>query len=104
MGATLLSDGATFRAWAPRALQIFVNGVFGGIPMRGALQELLMARDPNGYWSGFIPRSREGDLYKFLVVGAGSRGFKRYPYARELSTDQPFPNSSYILRPSSAYH
>jgi len=50
------------------------------------------------------PACPRGDPYKFLVVGAGSRGFKRYPYARELSTDQPFPNSSCILRPSSGYH
>ena len=103
MGATLLPDGATFRAWAPRARHVCVNGVFGGIPMRGELQELLMAKHPDGYWSGFIPGARDGDLYKFFVIGEGSRGFKRDPYARELSTDQPFPNSNCILRPGSAF-
>jgi len=41
MGATLVSDqglaggGATFRAWAPRALAVYVNGVFGGVNHTG---------------------------------------------------------------------
>jgi 1,4-alpha-glucan branching enzyme len=103
MGATLVPDGATFRSWAPRAPQVFVNGRFGGTPMRGKLPELLMAQHPDGYWTGFIPGARDGDLYKFLVVGEGGTGFKRDPYARELARDEPFPQSSCILRPSSAY-
>jgi 1,4-alpha-glucan branching enzyme len=103
MGGTLVSDGATFRAWAPRARQVFINGVFGGIPLRGDASELLLAKDPDGYWTGFVHGARDGDLYKFLVVGDGSRGFKRDPYARELSVDQPFPHSSCILRPGSSY-
>ena len=101
MGGTLLPDGATFRAWAPRARQVFVNGVFGGAPRLGELPELLMAKHGQGYWAGFLPGAKEGDLYKFHVVGEGGRGFKRDPYARELAVDQPFPKSSCILRPSS---
>jgi 1,4-alpha-glucan branching enzyme len=103
MGGALLPDGATFRAWAPRARQVFVNGTFGGVPRQGQVPELLLAQDDRGYWTGFLPGAKEGDLYKFRVVGEGSSGFKRDPYARELAPDQPFPNSSCILRPGSSY-
>jgi 1,4-alpha-glucan branching enzyme len=103
MGGTLLPDGATFRVWAPRAHQVFVNGVFGGTPRLAELPDLLMAKDDKGYWTGFLPGAKEGDLYKFRVVGEGTRGFKRDPYARELALDQPFPDSSCILRPGSSY-
>jgi len=103
MGGTLVPDGATFRVWAPRAHQVFVNGVFGGIPRLGELPDLLMTKDDRGDWTGFLPGAKAGDLYKFHVVGEGSRGFKRDPYARELAIDRPFPNSSCTLRPGSSY-
>ena len=54
MGATLLADqglagsGATFRAWAPRATAVYVNGVFDGVPLRGQTAECLMVKDANG--------------------------------------------------------
>jgi 1,4-alpha-glucan branching enzyme len=100
MGATLLSDqglpggGATFRAWAPRARAVYVNGVFGGVSRVGQTPDLLLAKDANGYWSGFMPEAADGDTYIFYVVGAGSSGIKRDPYARELANDPaaPFPD------------
>ena len=92
MGATLVAGGgATFRAWAPRATAVYVNGVFGGATQVGQNDDLLMAKDSNGYWTGFVQTAQEGDLYHFWVVGAGSSGYKRDPYARELATDAPFP-------------
>lgn len=111
MGATLLSDqglagsGATFRAWAPRATAVYVNGVFDGIGSTGQADDLLLAKDSNGYWSGFVARAREGDTYIFYVVGAGSSGYKRDPYARELANDpaQPFPICSAVIRAAAAY-
>jgi 1,4-alpha-glucan branching enzyme len=54
------------------------------------------------YWTGFAP-AREGGLYRFWDgPPAGSAGYKRDPYARELATDSPFPNCSCVIR-SSAY-
>jgi 1,4-alpha-glucan branching enzyme len=104
MGATLVDGGgATFRAWAPRASAIYVNGTFGGVARLGQTDDLLMARDANGYWTGFVLQAQEGDLYNFWVVGAGSSGYKRDPYARELATDSPFPNCSCIIRAGAAY-
>src|SRR5258707_14364473 len=91
MGANLVSEigmaggGATLRAWAPRATAVYVNGVFGGASMEGQTDNLLMAKDANGYWSGFLASAGEGDTYRFYVVGEGSEGYKRDPYTRELA-------------------
>ncbi len=105
MGANLVGGGgATFRAWAPRATGVYVNGTFGGTPKTGQTDDLLMARDANGYWTGFIPNAGDGDLYHFWVVGSSPQpGYKRDPYAREMATDAPFPNCSCLIRSGTAY-
>ncbi len=111
MGATLVSDlgvpggGATFRVWAPRAHEVYVNGVFDGISMIGQTSNLLMQKDAHGYWSGFIRSAGEGDTYRFYVVGEGSSGYKRDPYARELANDPdlPFPVCPAVVRSAKAY-
>jgi 1,4-alpha-glucan branching enzyme len=52
MGATLLPDGATFRAWAPRARQVYVNGDGQDVVIAGSLREQTW----HGYRIGF-PRA-----------------------------------------------
>ena len=103
MGATLLNGGASFRVWAPRALQVYVNGLFGGTRLEGMSSDLLLARDANGYWTGFLSGAGDGDVYRFLVIGEGSPGLKRDPYAREMADDAPHPNCSCVLRSASQY-
>ena len=111
IGANLVSEagipggGATFRAWAPRARAVYVNGVFGGVSRVGQTAKLLMAKDANGYWSGFVASAGDGDTYRFYVVGEGSSGYKRDPYARELANDPaaPFPVCSAVIRAAKAY-
>src|SRR5262245_17990374 len=90
MGANLIGGGATFRVWAPTAEAVFVNGHFAGVDRfsRDTDPSLQLVKDGNGFWAGFIPGVQEGDRYKFFVVGRGARGFKRDPYARELTTPQ----------------
>ncbi len=103
MGANLVRDGgATFRTWAPRATAVYVNGVFGGVAQTGQVANLLMAKDANGYWTGFIAQAQEGDLYRFWVDNV-THGYKRDPYARELATDAPFPNCNCFIRSANAY-
>jgi hypothetical protein len=54
MGATLVAGGgATFRARAPRATAVYVNGVFGGAMQVDQNNDLLMAKDAKGYWTDF---------------------------------------------------
>lgn len=104
MGANLIEGGgATFRAWAPLATGVYVNGTFGGTARTGQTGDLLLAKDANGYWTGFVDTARDGDPYHFWVVGLGSSGYKRDPYARELATDAPFPNCSCLIRSAMAY-
>ena len=103
MGATLVDGGATFRVWAPRATEVFINGTFGENQFWQQSPSQLMVARSNGHWTGFAPGAREGDPYKFFVVGNGSRGYKRDPYARELATDAPFPHCNCILRNPASY-
>ena len=103
MGATLLpGGGATFRVWAPRALAVYLNGSFYGAEYEGQSEEFLMACDQNGYWTGFAEGAEDGHTYHFYVVGPGSSGYKRDPYARQLAVDHPFPTCCCIVR-SAAY-
>lgn len=64
MGGNLVSrGGATFRAWAPLPAAVYH-------PRTGQTDDLLLAKDANGYWTGFVDTASEGDLYRFWVVGA----------------------------------
>jgi 1,4-alpha-glucan branching enzyme len=106
LGANLVpGGGATFRVWAPRATEVYLNGVFAGVIRAGQTDDLLLSKDGNGYWSGFLNNAGDGDLYHFWVNGpsGGTKGFKRDPYARELAKDNPFPNCSCIIRAGDAY-
>jgi hypothetical protein len=105
MGANLTADGATFRVWAPGARAVYLNGLLGGKDLWKKDQDpgLFLTKDGAGYWSGFCPGAREGDSYKYFVVGGGSTGYKRDPFARELSVDPPFPHSNCILRDPALY-
>jgi 1,4-alpha-glucan branching enzyme len=92
MGANLVAGGgATFRVWAPHAHSVRVVG---------DVNELLV-NDGHGYWAGFVANAREGQRYMFHVVGEGSEGEKRDPYARELTPE--WPNSQCVIRDPHAY-
>ena len=99
MGATLVADGATFRVWAPNARAVFVLGDFN---QRARNDDSLLTRDAAGHWRGFIPGVRDRDRYIFYVVGDGSEGPKRDPYARELQT--PFPSDCIVRTSDFPWH
>ena len=103
MGATLAGDGATFRVWAPRALAVYLNGTFNDIAQWVQDTAHLMLKDGNGYWTGYVPGAKDGDPYKYFVAGAGSSGYKRDPYARELDVDPAFPHSNCLIRDAASY-
>jgi 1,4-alpha-glucan branching enzyme len=91
MGATLVAGGATFKVWAPSAAAAGAN---------------VLTRDASGYWSGFLPGVADGDEYMYYVVGpaGGGSGFKRDPYARELTPSSAFPHGvRCVVREPSAY-
>jgi hypothetical protein len=104
MGATLVDGGgATFRAWAPLATMVYINGTFAGTATSGQSDNLLLAKSANGYWTGFVGTAQEGDPYRFWVVGPGGSGYKRDPYARELAPATAFPNCNSLIRSATAY-
>jgi 1,4-alpha-glucan branching enzyme len=100
MGANLVDGGATFRVWAPRARQVYVCGEFNGW-VRDASS--LLVKNGDGRWTGFVAHAREGERYKFFVVGEGegNEGFKRDPYARQLTRAWPDPDC--ILRSAGTF-
>jgi 1,4-alpha-glucan branching enzyme len=86
MGANLVADGATFRVWAPHAHSVHVVGDFNG---RARDDASLLNQVGGGHWAGFVAGVKDRDRYRFYVVGDGSEGPKRDPYARELDTPYP---------------
>jgi 1,4-alpha-glucan branching enzyme len=105
MGATLVLGGATFKVWAPSATAVYLKGTFGDVtdwsPAASAME---LTRDVAGYWAGFLPGVAAGDEYNFYVVGPGGSGFKRDPYARELTPSETFPAGVHcIVRSPSTY-
>lgn len=108
MGANLVAGGATFKAWGPSASEVFLNGTFGPVGRWTTNTDagLLLVQDANGFWTGFLSGAAEGDEYKFWVVGPpdGTTGYKRDPYARELTPSSTFPfGVNCVLRPGDSY-
>jgi 1,4-alpha-glucan branching enzyme len=107
MGATAWSDGTAFRTWAPHAKSVSVVAgnalsAIGNPSWRPAPEDGLV-RLGDGSWGGFLAGVGSGDPYMFFVEGAGSSGWKRDPYARELSLSPGFPDSYGIVRDVSDY-
>jgi 1,4-alpha-glucan branching enzyme len=98
MGATLVAGGATFRVWAPRAKEVYIRGDFNGWVQDPSS---LLVKNPDGRWTGFVAGASEGQSYKFYVVGTGTEGFKRDPYARQLT--RRWPNPDCILRSAGTF-
>src|SRR3954463_1429327 len=98
MGANLVTGGATFRVWAPRATAVHVVGDFNAWA-RDAASALVKNSDDR--WTGFIPGAQDGHKYKFHVAGTGTQGLKRDPYARELTHQWPDPDC--VLRSASSF-
>ena len=75
-------------------------------PFNGATVEdeaFRLVNNGRGVWSGFVPGAADGTEYKFYIVGTGSKGYKRDPYARELSLSPPFPKSNCVVRRPDGY-
>ncbi|HYB40580.1 MAG TPA: alpha amylase C-terminal domain-containing protein [Candidatus Methylomirabilis sp.] len=99
MGANLVEGGATFRVWAPRAQAVHLR--IGAGADWAPEDSNALARDAAGYWSGFAPGAKDGDAYRFWVIGLGSAGPKRDPFARELGPG--FPHCDCVVRQALSY-
>ncbi len=107
MGGTLVANGATFRVWAPGAQAVYVV-LSADLDYTPDPADRL-AQDPaTGHWTGCVGGVTDGAAYRYWVVGAGSAGFKRDPYARELHYYQgvaldDYNDSHCVLRDPSGY-
>jgi 1,4-alpha-glucan branching enzyme len=107
MGGNLVTGGATFRTWAPRAQSVYLLtgdalnhfSDAGWAPCSG--DSLKSLGDET--WAGFLPGAQDGTAYLFWIVGVASSGAKRDPRARELSALPAFPNSYSVLRNPADY-
>ena len=105
MGAQLVEGGATFRAWAPGAKEVYV--VLRGFDVHSPTgwkknDHDLLARDALGYWVGFFSGVADDSEYRFWIVGQGGEGFKRDPNARELQM-HGYPDCNCIVRDPDTY-
>jgi 1,4-alpha-glucan branching enzyme len=102
MGATVRSDGTAFRTWAPDAHNVSVVtghalSASNDPSWRPAAEDRL-APLGDGSWGGFVAGAGDGEPYLFFVEGTGSCGWKRDPYARELTLSPAFPQSYCVVR------
>lgn len=105
-GANLVGAGAVFRVWAPAARAVYlITGELGQARATGYApnERDLMVRRDDGTWTGFAPGIGERARYLFYVVGEGSRGLKRDPFARQLSIDPAFPDSDCLVGDPGSY-
>ena len=107
MGATVMPGGVGFRTWAPNAHTVSV--VTGD--RLAAAQDPAWHPDPadqmtplgDGSWGGWVAGLRDGDPYEFFIEGIGSAGWKRDPFARELTLTPAFPGCFCVVRDPASY-
>lgn len=84
-GAQYIQDQFRFLVYAPRAKEVSVVGEWnnwtpGAHPMK-AIEK--------GYFYAFIPKAKEGQLYKYHILGEkGEEVWKTDPYARKIRWGQ----------------
>jgi len=61
------ADGVPFAVWAPNARRVSVVGGFNAWDGR---RHVMRKRLDTGVWEIFLPGVREGDIYKYEVIGA----------------------------------
>ena len=84
--------GVAFAVWAPQATSVSVVGDFNGWDRSAHEMRQL---ENSGVWELFIPKLREGELYKFQIRSSdGTTSFKADPYAQY--TEVP-PDTSSIV-------
>lgn len=71
-------EGFVFRLWAPNAQKVSVVGDWNQWDIQAQPMELLEF----GVWEAFSPEAKEGDAYKYYILGAdGISRYKTDPFA-----------------------
>ena len=82
--------GMYFCVWAPNATSVSVKGHFN--KWKNREYELFPRWDKSGIWEGFIPGFKQGEAYKYHIIGYAKR---------KLDKGDPFANF-WELRPHTA--
>ena len=78
LGAHLTEEGAVFSVWAPNAREVSVVGDFNDWKNKEDCMERISS---HGIWSVFVPDAKEGDNYKYRIIGYyGQKQYKADPY------------------------
>lgn len=95
LGAQPAGQGWRFTVWAPHARRVQVLGDWNGWDL---WQGTELAGCEDGLWRGIVPAAREGQLYKYNILGAdGVWRMKPDPFAFGC---EPLPGTaSRLMRP-----
>ena len=74
LGANPIGGGVTFRVWAPAAKAVHLKHMAGA--GWAPCESNRLVKDAGGYWSGFVAGAKDGDAYRFYVVGDGGAGLR----------------------------
>jgi 1,4-alpha-glucan branching enzyme len=86
--------GVAFAVWAPNAKSVSVVGNFN--EWNGA-NHLMRQLGDSGVWEVFVPRLREGELYKYEIKFGRHKFLKADPYA--FTMEVPPDTSSIVFKP-----
>ena len=105
MGANVVEDDATFRAWARGAVDVYV--ITSDLPL--SRNSGWTPRKRTGCFAGMTERGRVSSqawwTARLIVFTRGCRqfGIQKGSFARELGTDPPFPDCDCLVRASDTY-
>jgi 1,4-alpha-glucan branching enzyme len=99
-GAHLTNGGASFRIWAPDAKEVYLMWGNDNLDVKPDNNWKLIK--DGEYFVGFLPGAKDGDYYRYWVVGPAGEGPKRDPRARELEWSG-YPDCDCILRDPSSF-
>ena len=90
MGAYVHDGGTYFRVWAPTAEAVHVALLAPGTSSPATWQAdatNILAKDANGFWSGYFQGVGYGWQYRYWTTGPAGQGYKRDPRAFELELE-----------------
>jgi len=89
--------GVQFATWAPNAKDIYVVGDFNNFEVKDEYK--LEKITENGLWKGFFSEAKDGDKYKYFIIGkeSGKGEYKADPYA--MQNEVRPGNDSIVYKP-----
>jgi len=100
LGAVPVTNGVSFRVWAPNATAVNVRGEFNA----WGLSHPLASEGANGRWSIVVPNAQPGQAYKFFITNTAENPatvWRRDPYSRVINQVSASDSNSIIYNDES---